>query len=367
MTHGPPPAADTTRVWLNDPGRDLGASDLEPGWTAGSRGRCRHTELTELAPVHQGSGPHRCVACESSVASTNGSRTASGSRHVRQPSTSSALSIDIEKAASLRDNKFASGEFASVGRAMLLMELLAQSHRSLSVTEIADELGQTKTTAFRILATLQRAGYVEKDDRTSQYFLSFKVITLANTLMTARRIDDFFMPTLRDLAARTGELIRLAIAEGDSLRWIAQANGSAHRVRLQADLGDPIALHASASGKAWLSTLPQEEAMRIVLSQGLYARTPSTITNVEQFLDELKKVRTRGYALAMEEGDVGVRAAAVPVRVGSDDSRAVGTLSISGTTLTVDEERLRTIVPSLLDGAAAIAPIWGVLRSVGID
>jgi DNA-binding IclR family transcriptional regulator len=181
--------------------------------------------------------------------------------------------------------------------------------------------------------------------------------------MASRGVEEFFMPTLRDLAKSTGELIRLAIAEGDSLRWIAQANGSEHRIRLQADLGDKIALHASASGKAWLSTLPSEEALRIVLSQGLDARTPSTITDVQHFLDELKNVRSHGYALALEEGDVGVRAAAVPIRVSGEDAPAVGTLSISGTIMTVDEQRLRDLIPSLLDGAKVLAAVWGVLGS----
>jgi IclR family transcriptional regulator, acetate operon repressor len=265
-----------------------------------------------------------------------------------------------------QDYKSASGEFASVGRALEVFELLAQTRGGLSVTEVADQLGQSKTTAFRILATLQRVGYVEKDERTSQYSLSFKLITLSYTLMAARGVEEFVMPTLRELATNTGELIRLAVAEGDSLRWIAQANGSANRVRLQADLGDAITLHASASGKAWLSTLPVEEAMRIVLSRGLESRTPSTITDVQQFLDELKTVRSRGYALALEEGDVGVRAAAVPIRVGGEASPAAGTVSISGTIMTVDEERLTGLVPSLQAGAQVLAAIWGVLGSAAL-
>lgn len=264
-----------------------------------------------------------------------------------------------------QDYRSASGEFASVGRAMQVLELLAETQR-LNVTEVADALGQTKTTAFRILATLQSAGYVEKDERTSQYSLSFKIVTLSYTLMASRGVDEFLMPTLRELAKSTGELVRLAIAEGESLRWIAQANGSEHRVRLQADLGDSITLHASASGKAWLSTLPSEEAMRIVLSRGLEPRTPSTITDVQKFLDELKKVRSQGYALALEEGDVGVRAAAVPIRLSGHEA-AVGTLSVSGTIMTVDEERLRKLVPSLHDGAKALATLWNVLGSPSAD
>ncbi|HEY7147623.1 MAG TPA: IclR family transcriptional regulator [Streptosporangiaceae bacterium] len=249
------------------------------------------------------------------------------------------------------------GEFASVHRAMAVLELLAQSPVGLSVTELAESLGQTKTTAFRILATLQNTGYVDKDPKTALYRLTFKLITLSYRLMSTRGIDEFLTPVLRGLAAETRELVRLAIAEDDSLRWIAQANGSEGRVRLQADLGDSIALHASASGKAWLSTLPGDEALRIVLTRGMEARTPSTITDAQTFLTELTEVRTRGYALALEEGDLGVLAVAVPVRSGSEPA-AVGTLSVAGTVMTVDRDRLVSFVPDLVKAADVLADFW---------
>jgi DNA-binding IclR family transcriptional regulator len=240
---------------------------------------------------------------------------------------------------------------------MAVLELLAQSPVGLSVTELAESLGQTKTTAFRILATLQNTGYVDKDPKTALYRLTFKLITLSYRLMSTRGIDEFLTPVLRGLAAETRELVRLAIAEDDSLRWIAQANGSEGRVRLQADLGDSIALHASASGKAWLSTLPGDEALRIVLTRGMEARTPSTITDAQTFLTELTEVRTRGYALALEEGDLGVLAVAVPVRSGSEPA-AVGTLSVAGTVMTVDRDRLVSFVPDLVKAADVLADFW---------
>jgi IclR family acetate operon transcriptional repressor len=255
------------------------------------------------------------------------------------------------------DQTSPTGEFASVHRAMAVLELLAQSPVGLSVTELAEALAQTKTTAFRVLATLQNIGYVEKDPKTALYGLTFKIVTLSYRLLSTRGVDEFLSPVLRGLAAETRELVRLAIAEGDSLRWIAQANGSEGRVRLQADLGDSIALHASASGKAWLSTLPGDEALRIALTRGMAARTPSTITDAQSFMTELEQVRARGYALAIEEGDLGVLAVAVPVRVGSEPA-AVGTLSVAGTVMTVDRDRLVSFVPDLLKAADVIAGFW---------
>jgi DNA-binding IclR family transcriptional regulator len=256
-----------------------------------------------------------------------------------------------------QDQMSPSGEFASVHRAMAVLELLAQSPVGLTVTELAESLGQTKTTAFRILATLQNTGYVDKDPKTALYGLTFKIVTLSYRLMLTRGVYEFLTPVLRALASETRELVRLAIAEDEKLRWIAQANGSEERVRLQADLGDSIALHASASGKAWLSTLPGDEALRIVLTQGMAPRTPSTITDAQSFLKELEQVRAQGYALALEEGDLGVLAVAVPVRVRSEPT-AVGTLSVAGTVMTVDRDRLVSFVPSLLKAADSLADFW---------
>jgi DNA-binding IclR family transcriptional regulator len=241
---------------------------------------------------------------------------------------------------------------------MAVLELLSEHKDGLSVTEVATTLRQAKTTSFRILSTLKALGYVDQDSRALHYSLSYKLFTLSHRLLAERGLEEVCRPPLQALSQATGELCRIAIVDDGQLRWLVQENGNASRVRLYADLGSPIALHASASGKAWLSTLPADEAEEIVNAMTFDARTPKTITDPGAFRAELDRVRRRGYALALEEGEIGICAVAVPIRRRNPDLPVVGTLSISGTIVSVDRKRLESFVPELQQTADSVGSMW---------
>jgi DNA-binding IclR family transcriptional regulator len=251
-----------------------------------------------------------------------------------------------------------SSEDTAVVRAMAVLELLSQHKDGLSVTEVATTLRQAKTTSFRILSTLKALGYVEQDSRVLNYALSFKLFTLAHRLLAERGLEDVCRPPLQALSRETGELCRVAIVDDRQLRWLVQENGNASRVRLYADIGTPIALHASASGKAWLATLSPREADEIVRAHPLDARTPKTIIDPDEFSVELGRVRKRGYALALEEGENGICAVAVPIRPRTPSGPVFGTVSISGTIVSVDKKKLESFVPALQRTADEIAAVW---------
>jgi IclR family acetate operon transcriptional repressor len=255
-------------------------------------------------------------------------------------------------------------ELPSIARTMATFELLASSRDGMSVSELASSLRMNKTTVFRVLASLKTLGYVHQDERTAHYSLTFRLAGIAHRYFAAHELGDICMPILQDLADETDELVRLALAQGNELRWVAQAEGAHRRIRLSADLGEPVALHASATGKAWLATLTDEEALALVLRHGLEPRTPKTITTVEALLAQLRQIRTNGYAIALEEGDLGVLAIAVAIRPsgGSLSRGAPGTLSVAGTVLTVDQARLTSFVPSLTQAAAELSQ-WASAES----
>jgi DNA-binding IclR family transcriptional regulator len=257
-------------------------------------------------------------------------------------------------------------ELASVGRTLAVLEALAAEREGLSVTELATGLGLSKTNVFRVLASLKSLGYVHQDERSARYALTFKLPALSYRYIDAHRLDDICMPILQRLADETNELARLALAQGDELRWVAQAEGSHRRIRLTAELGQPVVLHASATGKAWLASLPDEEALRIVLAHGMEARTEHTITSVDALLAEVRRVREQGYATAIEEGDNGVLAVAVAIREKEGRRGAPGTLSIAGTVLNVDRERLLSFVPLLQDAADQLSA-WASMEYFPLD
>lgn len=247
----------------------------------------------------------------------------------------------------------------TIGRTMRMLELLAGEPRGLRITDLANELELNRAIPHRVLADLIRLGYVAQDPRTERYRVTFKLGSLGlrqlETAGTARWAQD----QLDKLAEQTRELVRLAIAAGDTLTWVGKAQGSASALTYDGVSGAQVVLHATASGKAWLATLPDAEITRILTEHGLDAQTTHTETELARVMRDLDAARTNGYALVEEEMEVGVSAIATPVvPPESSDGRAVATVSIAGPAARLDHERLIGLAPQLDAVAVELGAQW---------
>ena len=200
----------------------------------------------------------------------------------------------------------------SVDRAAALLLALGESHGEAGVTELARRLGLHKSTASRLLATLEKRGLVEQDDETGKYRLGPRRDPPRGD-RAERTLDlrSIAMPELDRLARATRETTGLGVLDGDQLLTVAQADGP----NLVADgrLDRPLVpLALVAAGKVLLSALPEREILRLV-RRGLDRFTDRTITQLEPLLEELARVRRRGYATAFGEYDAGLNAVAAPV------------------------------------------------------
>jgi DNA-binding IclR family transcriptional regulator len=146
-----------------------------------------------------------------------------------------------------------------------------------------------------------------------------------------------------------------------TLRWLAKAQGSNSNLIVDSASGVEAVPHATASGKAWLSTLPTDELERLVTTNGLTAQTDRTTTDIGVLLAELERVRNTGYATVSEEMDVGISAIAAPIVPSeSQDSRAVGTVSVAGPSARLTQDVLEEFAPALRDTASELASTWRV-------
>jgi DNA-binding IclR family transcriptional regulator len=127
-------------------------------------------------------------------------------------------------------------------------------------------------------------------------------------------------------------------------------------------MGRDVVLHATATGKSWLATLPEQEALRIVCARGF--DTPPgfgerQIRNVDELRHQLNLTRKRGYALAVEEGEPGIVAIAQAFRAfGAADAPVAGTISIAGPRVRMTEARIEALVPLLARCAQDITELW---------
>lgn len=247
-------------------------------------------------------------------------------------------------------------------RCLAIIELLADGARSMSLGDVATTLGLPKSGTHRLLSTLVELGWAEQEAETGFYRLSMRLAILGQQFYVASGIPDICQPVLDQLAKECREFVRLAVVDGHSLVWVAHAQGAFGGLMYQPTLGsNTVPLFATASGKAWLATLPSELAIELVMKNGgLKAANrygPNAVKTIEAFLRELKATTKRGYGLAMSEAEFGVTAIAAPIRAG-DKSPVLGTVSIAGPSARMTEERAAELSPLVLRTARELASLW---------
>lgn len=199
----------------------------------------------------------------------------------------------------------------SVDRAAALLLALGDSPAEAGVTELARKLGLHKSTASRLLATLQRRGLVEQDDESGKYRLGLAVIRLAGRAERTLDLAGLAQSELERLARTTHETVGLVVADGDLARTVAQVDGPSMAARVNWT-GRATPLHCTASGKVLLASRAEREVLRLA-KQGLTACTERTITRLDALLEEMARVRRRGFATAFSEWEQGCNAVAAPV------------------------------------------------------
>ena len=242
-----------------------------------------------------------------------------------------------------------SGGVQSVDRALTILEVLARIGEA-GVTEIAAELGVHKSTAFRLVTTLEGHRLVEQTVDRGKYRLGVGLLRLAGATTARLDLVQEARPVCRQLAADTGETVNIAVLSESSALYLDQVAGSS-ALQPHNWVGQHIPLHATSNGKVLLSGL-DDAALDEVLG-ALSRYTSLTITRKSLLREELALVREQGYAVAVDELEVGLTAAAAPIRNAHGD--VVASMSVSGPTFRLSSERVKGVLPQLLDAALEVS------------
>ena len=202
------------------------------------------------------------------------------------------------------------------------------------------ELGVHKSTAFRLLATLEAHRLVEQVNDRGRYRLGVGNLRLAGATTARLDLVTEARPVCRQLAADTGETVNIAVRSETSALYLDQVAGSS-ALQPHNWVGQHIPLHATSNGKVLLSELTKPSSRP--RSGELPRFTDQTITTRRRLRDELAAVREAGYAVAVDELEIGLTAAAAPIRSAHGD--IIASMSISGPTFRLDSERLAEAVP----------------------
>ncbi|MBF4762141.1 IclR family transcriptional regulator [Nocardioides islandensis] len=241
------------------------------------------------------------------------------------------------------------GLVQSVDRALSILEVLARDGEA-GVTEIAADLGVHKSTAFRLLATLEAHRLVEQDGERGRYRLGVGNLRLAGATTARLDLVQEARPVCRQLASETGETVNITVRAETSALYLDQVAGSS---ALQSHnwVGQHIPLHATSNGKVLLSELEDAQLKKAVRELPRY--TDQTVTTMSKLVAELAHVREQGYALAVDELETGLTAVAAPIRNAHGD--VIASISVSGPSFRLTADRLDRAIPLLLAAALEVS------------
>lgn len=220
---------------------------------------------------------------------------------------------------------------ASIDRALRILTVIGGASRGLSLDELAVRLEVPKSSLHRILAALKYRRFVSQPEPGGPYFLGTELLATAFRFSDTLDLRALVHPYLARLSRELNETAHMAVLDGAEVVYQDKIESS-HSIKLTSVIGGRNPAHATGVGKALLAwTYPADEALRDWAAgrEPLPARTPSTITSVDQLAAELSAIRHRGYALDMEENEHGVRCAAVAIFLG----RSVPAAAVSVTVL----------------------------------
>ncbi|WP_217208123.1 IclR family transcriptional regulator [Streptomyces sp. AC550_RSS872] len=239
----------------------------------------------------------------------------------------------------------------SVDRAVSVLEILAQRGEA-GVSEVAAEIDVHKSTAFRLLGALEARGLVEQTAERGKYRLGFGLVRLAGAVTDRLDITQQGRPVCERLSEEIGETVNIAVLQEHFAVNLYQVRGPG-AVGTHNWVGQLTPVYATSSGKVLLAHLTEQERASVLADSEMRKLTPHTLTTRTRLEKNLAEARERGYAVALEELEIGLHAVAAPIR--SRDGEVVAALSASGPTYRFTEEHIHEIAPVLIAGADEIS------------
>ena len=241
----------------------------------------------------------------------------------------------------------------AIEKALQILLAFNPHNPELGTSEISEKLDFHKATTSRILLTLAEYNFLRQDPDTKKFSLGRSIHKLGSALTESlsNNFVHFAKPHLDQLRNTLDETTTLELWSSDStvMTYIAE---SSHPVRIAGRVGDRLPFHAAAGSKAILSFVAPHR-LEVLLQQELTRLTPATITDPDQFKQQLSEFKQQGFAVDYEEIDVGICAIGVPIF--NHENRAFAAAVVVTPTQRLDASPTSPIVTALKKTAEAIS------------
>ena len=247
-------------------------------------------------------------------------------------------------------SKQESSSVQAVGRALSLLQLVAESQNPISVGDLAERSHMNRTTVWRLIGTLENYGFVERDPLTKGYQLGYAANRLAAQATNYGPLIRRARTSMEKLREETEETVLLSVPKHDGTLTIDQID-PAHSVRLVDYVNAYLPLHCTSNGKLLLSLLPPDE-LDILLGQPLEKVTPFTITNKELLREEIESVRSRGIATSVGELDENENGISAPIF--DRRNNLIAFISVCGPSFRFTKEKMEALSDRIVSAAKEI-------------
>jgi IclR family acetate operon transcriptional repressor len=239
----------------------------------------------------------------------------------------------------------------AIDRAAQLLTLVLDSDEPLGVGDLALAAELPKSTASRLVSSLERHGLVRRNGARGKVQAGPAILRFAHRGVVDRNLVELARTPLDTLAERSGETVNLAVPGAAGVEHLAQVE-SIHFLGTGQWVGRTVDYHTTAVGKILVAygaaDLPAGRLRRLA---------PATVVDRAALEAEFERIREDGFAMAIDELEPGLTALAAPVHGPTGD--VIAALSISGPTLRIERERIAELKPVLIKEAAALSARLG--------
>lgn len=225
---------------------------------------------------------------------------------------------------SVSKEKMGSDYVQSLARGLAVIQTFSADRPRMTMAEVAEETDLTRSTARRLLLTLEELGYVRSNGRAFE--LTPRVLALGYAYLSSVNLGELAAQPMQTLVAEAGEASGLTVLDRDEIVYIGRVPVD-RLLTVSVGIGSRLPAHATSMGHVLLAGLSDEGLDAFLGDATLERFTAHTITTADELRHRVVQTRARGWALADQEYELGVRSVAVPVR--GRDGGTVAALNIS--------------------------------------
>jgi IclR family pca regulon transcriptional regulator len=228
----------------------------------------------------------------------------------------------------------------SLERGLAILSSFRSGRPLLGVSDLAREVGLSRSTTHRYIATLAGLGYLQQDPPTRKYRLGPRVLDLGFSAINSMDLREVAAPHLQALSDETGHTVNMAVLDGPDIMYLERCRTYRQGQRdidLNLHIGSRLPAYCTSMGKVLLANLPPDRLKEVLRLTEFHRRGPNTLTAKADLLAELERVREAGLAINNEELAYGLRSIAAPVFSQNGEAAAAINLAVHRSMVSFDE------------------------------